>query len=94
VIVVLVLVVRGGEPTPQQLYVAPWGNADWPGTAERPLATPAAAQQVVRERTVKPETVGSRWFFVRDDESFGPVPWRAAIFAPRPRRANGLRKPN
>ncbi|MCT9077484.1 right-handed parallel beta-helix repeat-containing protein [Streptomyces fulvoviolaceus] len=35
----------------QELYVAPWGNDTWPGTIERPFATPARAQQAVRDRT-------------------------------------------
>jgi Right handed beta helix region len=42
---------RHEQATPEHLYVAPWGNDGWPGTEERPLATPAAAQQAVRERT-------------------------------------------
>ncbi|ANS70258.1 hypothetical protein SLINC_8034 [Streptomyces lincolnensis] len=33
-----------------QLYVAPWGKDSWPGTADRPFATPARAQQAVRAR--------------------------------------------
>ncbi|MEO3750709.1 right-handed parallel beta-helix repeat-containing protein [Streptomyces sp. B6B3] len=36
---------------PEQLYVAPWGDDSWPGTADRPFATPEAAQRAVRERT-------------------------------------------
>ncbi|MGP3969423.1 right-handed parallel beta-helix repeat-containing protein [Streptomyces sp. 6N223] len=41
-----------GEPDgATRLYVAPWGDDDWPGTAERPFATPAGAQREVRERT-------------------------------------------
>ncbi|MFE5816100.1 right-handed parallel beta-helix repeat-containing protein [Streptomyces sp. NPDC056479] len=35
----------------EQLYVAPWGNDRWPGTAGRPFATPGRAQQAVRART-------------------------------------------
>jgi hypothetical protein len=42
---------RHGEAT--RLYVAPWGDDDWPGTAERPFATPAAAQRAVRELTAE-----------------------------------------
>nr|WP_245694968.1 right-handed parallel beta-helix repeat-containing protein [Streptomyces antibioticus] len=34
--------------TPTQLYVAPWGKDSWPGTLDRPFATPARAQQAVR----------------------------------------------
>ncbi|MGC0406328.1 hypothetical protein RKD27_008972 [Streptomyces sp. SAI-126] len=34
--------------TPTQLYVAPWGKDTWPGTLDRPFATPARAQQAVR----------------------------------------------
>ncbi|MFD5594032.1 right-handed parallel beta-helix repeat-containing protein [Streptomyces griseorubiginosus] len=33
---------------PTQLYVATWGKDSWPGTLERPFATPARAQQAVR----------------------------------------------
>ncbi|APU17673.1 MULTISPECIES: right-handed parallel beta-helix repeat-containing protein [Actinoalloteichus] len=33
------------------IIVAPWGSDSSPGTPERPLATPAAAQRLVRERT-------------------------------------------
>ncbi|WP_369170816.1 right-handed parallel beta-helix repeat-containing protein [Streptomyces sp. R28] len=40
-----------GRSAAQQLYVAPWGNDAWPGTAERPFATPARAQREVRDRT-------------------------------------------
>lgn len=36
---------------PDQLYVAPWGEDSWPGTLNRPFATPARAQQAVRERS-------------------------------------------
>lgn len=36
--------------TPTQLYVAPWGKDLWPGTLDRPFATPARAQQAVRAR--------------------------------------------
>lgn len=36
--------------TPTQLYVAPWGKDTWPGTLDRPFATPARAQQAVRAR--------------------------------------------
>ncbi|WP_118082197.1 right-handed parallel beta-helix repeat-containing protein [Streptomyces sp. CC0208] len=36
--------------TPTQLYVAPWGKDSWPGTLDRPFATPARAQQAVRAR--------------------------------------------
>ncbi|MGC0343834.1 hypothetical protein [Streptomyces sp. SLBN-8D4] len=36
--------------TPTQLYVATWGKDSWPGTRERPFATPARAQQAVRAR--------------------------------------------
>ncbi|MDH6605077.1 hypothetical protein M2164_000712 [Streptomyces sp. SAI-208] len=35
---------------PAQLYVAPWGKDSWPGTLERPFATPARAQRAVRAR--------------------------------------------
>ncbi|TDD72822.1 right-handed parallel beta-helix repeat-containing protein [Actinomadura rubrisoli] len=35
----------------EQLYVAPWGKDSWPGTADRPFATPARAQQAVRAKT-------------------------------------------
>ncbi|MER6290208.1 right-handed parallel beta-helix repeat-containing protein [Streptomyces sviceus] len=35
---------------PTQLYVAPWGEDSWPGTLDRPFATPARAQQAVRAR--------------------------------------------
>ena len=28
---------------PDQLYVAPWGEDSWPGTLNRPFATPARA---------------------------------------------------
>ncbi|MEW2564391.1 right-handed parallel beta-helix repeat-containing protein [Streptomyces griseorubiginosus] len=35
---------------PTQLYVATWGKDSWPGTLERPFATPARAQQAVRAR--------------------------------------------
>ncbi len=38
---------------PEHLYVAPWGDDDWPGTADRPFATPEGAQQAVRERTAE-----------------------------------------
>lgn len=38
----------GQTPAPAQLYVAPWGKDSWPGTLERPFATPARAQQAVR----------------------------------------------
>ncbi|GLZ43485.1 right-handed parallel beta-helix repeat-containing protein [Actinokineospora sp. NBRC 105648] len=33
------------------IFVAPWGRDEWPGTAEEPLASVAAAQRAVRERT-------------------------------------------
>ncbi|WP_405650290.1 right-handed parallel beta-helix repeat-containing protein [Streptomyces sp. NBC_00019] len=33
-----------------QLYVAPWGKDSWPGTLDRPFATPARAQQAARAR--------------------------------------------
>ncbi|OPG06989.1 hypothetical protein B1R27_15360 [Streptomyces sp. GKU 895] len=36
--------------TPTQLYVASWGKDSWPGTLDRPFATPARAQQAVRAR--------------------------------------------
>jgi Right handed beta helix region len=36
-----------------QLYVAPWGRDSWPGTVERPFATPARAQRAVRTRTAQ-----------------------------------------
>ncbi|WP_231333741.1 right-handed parallel beta-helix repeat-containing protein [Actinomadura graeca] len=39
------------QPAAEQLYVAPWGKDTWPGTAERPFATPGRAQQAVRART-------------------------------------------
>ncbi|ONK14612.1 right-handed parallel beta-helix repeat-containing protein [Streptomyces sp. MP131-18] len=39
------------EGREHRLHVAPWGDDSWPGTEERPLATPAAAQQAVRELT-------------------------------------------
>ncbi|WP_258319043.1 right-handed parallel beta-helix repeat-containing protein [Streptomyces griseorubiginosus] len=35
---------------PTQLYVATWGEDSWPGTLQRPFATPARAQQAVRAR--------------------------------------------
>ncbi|NEB04114.1 right-handed parallel beta-helix repeat-containing protein [Streptomyces sp. SID13726] len=38
-----------GAP-PVELYVAPWGKDSWPGTPQRPFATPARAQQAVRAR--------------------------------------------
>lgn len=34
--------------TAPQLYVAPWGKDSWPGTLDRPFATPARAQQAAR----------------------------------------------
>ncbi|WP_078947663.1 right-handed parallel beta-helix repeat-containing protein [Streptomyces griseus] len=37
--------------TATHLYVAPWGRDSWPGTLERPFATPGRAQRAVRERT-------------------------------------------
>ncbi|MDN3025570.1 right-handed parallel beta-helix repeat-containing protein [Streptomyces sp. S.PB5] len=38
-----------GQPaTTTQLYVAPWGKDSWPGTFDRPFATPARAQQAAR----------------------------------------------
>jgi parallel beta-helix repeat protein len=37
----------------EHLYVAPWGRDTWPGTMEQPLATPAGAQEVVRELTAE-----------------------------------------
>ncbi|TDD32278.1 right-handed parallel beta-helix repeat-containing protein [Actinomadura sp. KC06] len=43
---------RAGQ-RPEQLYVAPWGKDTWPGTVERPFATPARAQKAVRERTAR-----------------------------------------
>lgn len=47
------LMAAGGDAraATTQLYVAPWGNDAWPGTAEHPFATPAAAQRAVRGRT-------------------------------------------
>jgi hypothetical protein len=42
---------RAAPPGAQQLYVAPWGNDSWPGTLERPYATPERAQREVRART-------------------------------------------
>ncbi|NUT27732.1 MAG: right-handed parallel beta-helix repeat-containing protein [Streptomyces sp.] len=42
---------HGGGPAAQRLYVAPWGSDGWPGTFERPFATPGRAQQAVRART-------------------------------------------
>jgi hypothetical protein len=36
--------------TTPQLYVAPWGRDSWPGTLDRPFATPARAQQAARAR--------------------------------------------
>lgn len=39
---------HSGRHSAQQLYVAPWGDDGWPGTFERPFATPARAQQAVR----------------------------------------------
>lgn len=41
----------GRYDTARRLYVAPWGSDGWPGTLERPFATPARAQQAVRART-------------------------------------------
>jgi hypothetical protein len=39
------------QPTPApQLYVAPWGKDSWPGTLDRPFATPARAQRAARAR--------------------------------------------
>ncbi|MFF4271812.1 right-handed parallel beta-helix repeat-containing protein [Streptomyces sp. NPDC001536] len=39
------------QPAPvPQLYVAPWGKDSWPGTLDRPFATPARAQQAARAR--------------------------------------------
>ncbi|WP_433461804.1 right-handed parallel beta-helix repeat-containing protein [Spirillospora sp. CA-128828] len=38
---------------PEQLYVAPWGKDAWPGTIERPFATPARAQKAARARTAR-----------------------------------------
>jgi hypothetical protein len=46
----------GDERRAERLYVAPWGNDGWPGTAERPFATPAGAQRAVRERTPRMDT--------------------------------------
>ncbi|RFS82266.1 right-handed parallel beta-helix repeat-containing protein [Actinomadura spongiicola] len=43
---------RAGE-RPEQLYVAPWGKDTWPGSIQRPFATPARAQKAVRERTAE-----------------------------------------
>ncbi|TMQ98463.1 right-handed parallel beta-helix repeat-containing protein [Actinomadura soli] len=43
---------RAGQG-PEQLYVAPWGKDTWPGTVERPFATPARAQKAVRARTAR-----------------------------------------
>lgn len=37
-------------PPAEQLYVAPWGKDSWPGTSERPFATPQRAQRAVREK--------------------------------------------
>ncbi|MFC4055903.1 right-handed parallel beta-helix repeat-containing protein [Actinomadura syzygii] len=34
-----------------RLFVAPWGNDAWPGTIERPFATPERAQRAVRKKT-------------------------------------------
>lgn len=34
----------------QEFHVAPWGDDAWPGTAERPFATPRAARRAVRGR--------------------------------------------
>lgn len=64
VVSVMVVVLSGGtwpassavpaehaRTAPRQLYVAPWGSDGWPGTYERPFATPARAQQAVRART-------------------------------------------
>lgn len=39
------------RPAARQLYVAPWGNDGWPGTYERPFATPGRAQRAVRAGT-------------------------------------------
>ncbi|MFF7258752.1 right-handed parallel beta-helix repeat-containing protein [Streptomyces sp. NPDC008159] len=41
----------GGDRPAAQLYVATWGDDDWPGTIDRPFATPARAQRAVRART-------------------------------------------
>jgi hypothetical protein len=37
--IALAIAVRDEQPTPEHLYVAPWGTDDWPGTADRPLGT-------------------------------------------------------
>lgn len=37
-------------PAAPQLYVAPWGRDSWPGTLDRPFATPARAQKAARAR--------------------------------------------
>jgi hypothetical protein len=36
--------------TATHVYVAPWGHDSWPGTLDRPFATPGRAQRAVRER--------------------------------------------
>ncbi|WP_240982270.1 right-handed parallel beta-helix repeat-containing protein [Streptomyces sp. S3(2020)] len=47
----LPLAVSAEQPAPApQLYVAPWGSDSWPGTLDRPFATPARAQQAARAR--------------------------------------------
>ncbi|AEW99191.1 right-handed parallel beta-helix repeat-containing protein [Streptantibioticus cattleyicolor] len=42
-------------PRGNRLHVAPWGDDTWPGTLDRPLATPGGALRVVRSRTPAPD---------------------------------------
>jgi hypothetical protein len=44
---------RAAPPQAQQLYVAPWGDDAWPGTLDRPFATPERAQRAVRTQTAR-----------------------------------------
>ncbi|MCX5329809.1 right-handed parallel beta-helix repeat-containing protein [Streptomyces sp. NBC_00140] len=50
-VTVLPITASAEQPaTAPQLYVAPWGKDSWPGTLDRPFATPARAQQAARAR--------------------------------------------
>jgi hypothetical protein len=42
---------RAAPAQTQHLYVAPWGDDAWPGTLDRPFATPQRAQRAVRAQT-------------------------------------------
>jgi hypothetical protein len=44
---------RALPPQAHHLYVAPWGNDSWPGTAGRPYATVERAQRAVRAATAR-----------------------------------------